>query len=551
MMKPSQRYAKEMIPSGEAYSKEEAIVEMRQSESRSIIRDEWYKYIIHTATEGFFVTDLQFNIIDVNDAFCRMEGYSRQELLSMGIKDLDVACINSPEVFSTLLLHSQSIMEGRGCPLGFVNIRHRRKDGKVIDVEGTAKFLDILGGVIFHFNRDITEQKELHRQLKESEERYRTLIELGDRVGEAVIMLQDANGKVGTHIFVSDKWCDITGYSREELLNMSFFDLLHPRYRRDSIERHGRKMNGDNIPDHFVMSIIRNGGAEVPIEVTSAYSKYQGERVNVAYIRDISELKRIEENLKQYQSNLERLVEERTVELERANKNLINMGQSKAEFIQAIIHELKTPITPIQAASEILIAELPDSPLKDLAQQIHQGAQNLNLRIDELRDVAKSERGYLTIDRKTLDLEQLLRNTIAYIEPVARSKNLSLALNISDKLPVIRADYDRICQVLLNLISNAIKFTQEGGSITIQALREKDEVVVEVQDTGCGLSKAALQHIFEPYHKPNIKKQSDGLGLGLALSKMLVELHGGKIYVDSQKNKGSSFKFTLPLSSEP
>jgi len=505
------------------------------------IADERYKAVIQSAVEGFCLLDMDGNILDVNDSFCSMHGYSHEELLTVKIQDIDVRYIKEPAQFE------KDTPKPIGNSSAFQEVKHRRKDGQIIDVAVSCKYLNIIPGLIFCFHRDITEQKKLFQQLEESEERYRALIELGDRVGEAVVMLQDTDKGKGMQTFVSDKWLYITGYSREELLGMSFFDILHPKYHRDSIRRHKRKINGNKIPEHFEMSIIRKDSTEVPIEVTSAYSTYQGKKVNVAYIRDISELKRIEKNLKQYHSNLVRLVEERTAELERANNNLVNMSQSKTEFIQAIIHELKTPITPIQAASEVLIAELPEGPLQDLAKQIHRGAQNLNLRVDELRDVARSERGFLKINRQPLDIEQLIKDTVAYITPEAKAKNLSIYLNIINNLPVITGDRERICQVLLNLINNAIKFTQAGGSITIQALRERDEIIVEVQDTGRGMSKTELQHLFKPYYKPNIKKQSDGLGLGLVLSKKFIELHGGRIYAESRKHKGSIFKFTLPI----
>ncbi len=506
------------------------------------IKDEWYNAVIQDSTEGFFITDSNFNILEVNNAFCRMTGYSREELLSMNIRDIDTDFKQSLE--KAELVSKENIKGGRT----FIEAQHRRKDGNVYDVSIYVKGMDVMGGIAFHFNRDITEIKEAARALEESEERYRTLIELGDKVGEAIIMTEDNDKGKGMHIFVSDKWLEITGYSREELLGMSFFDLLHPRYSKVSPRRHTRKIFGQDIPGHLELSIIRKDGAEVPIEVTSGSNTYKGKKVNVAYIRDITPIKKIEENLKQYQANLESLVEERTADLERANKNLIATNQSKTEFIHAIIHELKTPLTPIQAASEILNTELPEGPLKDLAKKIHQGAQNLNRRIDELRDVAKSERGFLSVERRLLDLSQLLGDTVDYITPEAKTKNLSLSLDIDNHLPIISADPDRIRQVLLNIINNAIKYTPKGGRIAIRAKAEGDEVSVEIQDNGCGMTRDELNHLFELYYRPNIRKQTDGLGLGLGLSKRLIEMHGGKIFVESQKHKGSTFKFTLPIS---
>ena len=146
---------------------------------------------------------------------------------------------------------------------------------------------------------DITERKRAEEKLQESEERYHALVSLRGEVGEAVIMLQDTEQGDGIQTFVSDEWCRITGYSKKELLGMSLFDLLHPEHRQASLERHKKKMKGESIPGLFEMSIIRKDGTEVPIELTSAYTTYQGERANVAFIRDITERKRMEHDLQE------------------------------------------------------------------------------------------------------------------------------------------------------------------------------------------------------------------------------------------------------------
>jgi PAS domain S-box-containing protein len=376
---------------------------------------------------------------------------------------------------------------------------------------------------------------------------YRTLIELGDRVGEAVVMLQDTEDVEGLQTFVSDEWCRITGYTREELLKMSFFDLLQPKYRKSSQERHRKKLNGAIIPQYFDMYIINKNGDKIPVEVTSGYTNYHGRDANVAYIRDISEHKKLEKELKQYQMHLEDLVKKRTVELENINKSLIYINNNRAKFIQSVVHELKTPITPIQAASEILIAELPEGPLKELAEQINQGAKNLDRRVNELRDIAKSERGILQVVQKSLDIEAVIRDAVKYMSLEANSKNISLTLDIPQKLPRVQGDYDRIYQVLLNLLNNSIKYTAPGGSINVAAHTGEDEVVIAVKDTGCGMTRTQLEHIFDMSPKPH--NQADGLGLGLIICKNIIELHGGRIFAQSKRNKGSTFTFTIPVQS--
>ncbi|MBN2134381.1 MAG: PAS domain S-box protein, partial [Acidobacteria bacterium] len=415
------------------------------------IKDKWYKYIIHSSTEAFFITDLNSKILDVNDAFCIMSGYSRKQLLSMGLYDLDVRLLAMPDGKQQIAKELKEMKGYTFKPNEFVMVQHRCKDGKIIDISVSMKYTNVLGGVFFHFNRDITEQIKLYRQIKESEDIYRTLIELGDRVGEAVVMVQDKQDIEGLQTFVSEEWCRITGYTREELVKMSFFNLVHSKYIDAARERYRKKISGSVISRYFISYIINKNGDEIPVEVTNAVTNYQGSSAIVSYIKDITERMKMENELRQYQMHLEALVKDRTTELENLNKSLVYFNNNRTKFIQSVVHELKTPITPIQAASEILIAELPKGPLRDLATQINQGAKNLDRRVDELRDIAKNERGMMKVLLEPVDAVKVIREAVKYMALEADKKSLALSLEMPQKLPKVSGDRDRIHQVILNL----------------------------------------------------------------------------------------------------
>jgi len=409
---------------------------------------------------------------------------------------------------------------------------------------------------------EITERKRLVAVLRESEERYRALLELGGEVGEAVVMLRDTEQGKGVQAFVSDTWLRITGCSREELLGMSFFDLVHPQYRKASLERHQKKMDGEIIPGLFELVIIRKDGTEVPIELTSAYTIYKGEHANVAYIRNITERKQMERELKEkneqldiqnedLQSLTEELVTQRqeliekTGEVERANR-------LKSEFLANMSHELRTPLNVIIGFSELLrdevVGKISDEQRQCL-EDVLGSSQHLPNLIDEVLDLSKIELGKAELNLTNLALTGVIGPLARTILPVLAPGQHSLDIEIEKELPLVYADKAKVSEVLLNLLSNAAKFTPDGGKLKIRAVREGDWCQVSVIDNGIGIKEEDQEQIFEPFCQlgNSLTREKRGTGLGLPLAKQIVEKHGGQIWVESEYGQGSQFTFTLPL----
>ncbi len=221
-----------------------------------------------------------------------------------------------------------------------------------------------------------------------------------------------------------------------------------------------------------------------------------------------------------------------------------------SEYTRALVHELKTPLTAMIASSELLAEEMREEPLASMARNIHHAGLELNSRIDELLDLARGEIGLLEIKRQPLDVSSLLEQIVAEMKPLAATKEQSLALEIAGHVPPVMADPARYRQIVVNLIGNAFKYTPRGSSIKVSARTEAGNLVTEVQDNAAGIPAEELPNLFVPYSR--IRKDASGhqsgLGIGLSLSKRLVELHGGKIQVRSEVGKGSTFSFTIPLS---
>ena len=219
-------------------------------------------------------------------------------------------------------------------------------------------------------------------------------------------------------------------------------------------------------------------------------------------------------------------------------------------FIDTLSHELKTPLTSIIAAAGLLEEELQttaDESHRKLIQTIIRNSNSLETRLAELLDIVKTGSGRLQLQLEPVDMKSLILGTCLQISPLIHNKGQQLTTDLADSLPIIRGDGPRLEQVLLNLMNNAVKFTPDGGQISVRVRPQDDGVVVHVQDNGIGIAKEQQNMLFKPYSRLNSDRQRHpGLGLGLALSKQVVELHGGRIWVESEHGKGSIFSFYLP-----
>ena len=255
---------------------------------------------------------------------------------------------------------------------------------------------------------------------------------------------------------------------------------------------------------------------------------------------DITEREMAQEKLEEAYEKERRLRQELQIEVQR-----------RVEFTRALVHELKTPLTPIMSSSDLLVSGLKEEPWLSVAQNIQRGAINLNQRIGELLDLARGEIGMLRLNPKRVDILKLLQHVGSEMSVVASSNGQTLKV----ELPPILFRYpgqteDRLRQITQNLLVNATKFTPEGGTITLRAREQNGSLLIEVQDTGYGIPEEEQRRLFRPYHRQiGDREHLSGLGLGLALCKNLVQLHGGRIWVKSEEGKGATFSFSIPINS--
>jgi two-component system, sensor histidine kinase and response regulator len=249
-------------------------------------------------------------------------------------------------------------------------------------------------------------------------------------------------------------------------------------------------------------------------------------------------------------------IQEKSGQLETANGRLKELDGLKSDFVSNVSHELRTPLTAIKGAVDLLLREVPgrlsESQTHYLT-RVRSNTQHLAGLINDLLDLSKiEEEGKIELDAGRVSLGGLVHEVMETVKPLAAEKRVVLLeVTVPEPSVLVRADRDKVTQVLMNLIGNAIKFTPPQGRVTVSASRDGTEwAQVSVNDSGPGISTEECQKIFQKFYQvaESGGPKPKGTGLGLAISKALVELHGGKIWVESKEGSGSTFSFTLPVS---
>jgi len=241
-------------------------------------------------------------------------------------------------------------------------------------------------------------------------------------------------------------------------------------------------------------------------------------------------------------------------ELELANKKLKELDQLKSDFISVVSHELRTPLTSIKAFTELILMKprMTGEKRSRFLSIINDETDRLARLINDILDLTKIEAGKLSWHITRVSLPEVIRTSVINIRSLADNKSLLIRQNVPDALPWLYGDRDRLLQVVTNILSNAIKFTPDGGSITIDASSEaypRRQITVHITDTGVGIPHKHLESIFEKFRRAGdaLTNNAEGTGLGLAITKQIVEYHGGRIWAESAPGKGTTFSLTLPL----
>jgi PAS domain S-box-containing protein len=500
------------------------VTERKRAEEARRAAEQRFRVAFCEAPIGMALATPDGHFLDVNHAMCRMLGYSREELLAT-----DFASITHPDDVETSWEHFRRALADE-LDTYRMEKRYLRKDGQAVWALVAVSVVRDAAGAPLHFigqMEDITERKRAEEALAGSEERYRSLVENQ----RDCIKLLDLKGR---YLALNRAGIKALGRPLEKILGGKYADDLDPADGPAVAEAIGRATSGEVV--NFEARSTPGAPKATIWRVTLVPLRGPAGKVDrlLGCSRDVTEERQAEEAIR------------------RAAEGLARVGRLKDEFLSMASHELKTPVTSIKVYSELALKrpEKAAPRLPEILATINRQADHLVSLVNDLLDVSR-----LQLDRVRLEFEPCdLREVLAEICDLSRHLYADHPL-ICEPPPepiLVRADRSRLVQVLQNLIDNAAKYSPAGSPIDVEVECGPAEVRMAVRDRGIGIAPEDLPHIFERFYKPKREQAVlPGLGLGLYISKQIVERHGGRIWAESEEGKGSTFCVELPLASQP
>ncbi len=484
-----------------------------------------WRALVEHAVEGIVVLDREARVTYASPSAARLAGVAasdwvgRSALELIHPADLDAVAISFANTTRT---------PGEAIPLRF---RILRAAGGAAAVEAVAtNLLDQpeVGGIVVSL-RDLADREEAVTALEAGENRFRRLLE---NISDTVTVIDDSGRVVDTTGNVKS----ILGYDTSYWADRTVFDVIHPD-------------DAEGLLSKFA-EVLAEPAAEVTGEfrVRSADGTYvvvEGLAVNLLHDPDVRGIVLTTRNV------TERKAAE--LELAAARDAAVRALEVRTEFVASVSHELRTPIHGVLGLAELLASNELDEDSASLVRSIQRATESLRVVLDDVLDFAKIEAGRLDFDLRPTPLTELVDDVCALLRPQASAKGVELRVVLDEGLPVrVQVDPLRVRQVLTNLLGNAVKFTAVG-SVTVAVRREGEWLVLEVVDTGIGIADDALERIFEPFSQAHMAtaREHGGTGLGLTISRRLVEMMGGHLAVRSRLGEGTTMTASLPLHPVP
>jgi PAS domain S-box-containing protein len=510
------------------------VTALRSREAQLREAEERFRLAFDEAPIGVALVALDGRWLRVNRALCQIVGYSAEEMLKLGFQD-----ITHPDDVGADIEAIRRLVAGE-IETNQVEKRYVHADGHVVWIQLNVSLARDDRGLPLYFitqTQDITGRRATEEKVRTSEERFRGLMESAP---DAMVIV-GANGRI---VLVNRQTEQMFGYDRGELLGQPVEILIPQKFRsRHAAHRSGFVDDPKVRPMGAGLELfgVRRDGTEFPVEISLSPLETDEGRLISAAIRDITERKRAESIV------LGALKREREL-----TESLRELDRIKSDFVATVSHELRTPLTNIIGTIEML-AEGDYGELNPQQQRtvevLDRNSHRLLDLVRDLLDLNHIESGGLGLQRRPTDLGDLFERVHSQVVSLAANKRIDLRFEAAGELGSVVVDSHQIERALLNLVTNAIKFTPEGGEVSVRAARTGDQLRFVVTDNGIGIPEHEQQHLFTRFFRSSVATENaiPGTGLGLVIVKHIVEGHGGTISVDSVVGQGTTVTVCLPL----
>ena len=405
------------------------------------------------------------------------------------------------------------------------------------------ELIGINGGV-----KDITEHRRAEELIAASEQRLSLIL---DTVGDVIFLLSVEPEDYFRFVSINPAFQAVTGLSREQVVGKRMEEVLPPESHALAKEKYKQAVQEKKTVKWEEVSAYPTGTLYGEVSATPFYDNTGTCTYLVGSVHDITEIRRAEIKIRKMNEELEQRVAERTAELESAKVRAESADRLKSAFLATMSHELRTPLNSIIGFTGMLLMGLvgPLEPEQEKQlNMVQDSAHHLLELINDVLDISKIEAGELELIREPFDMQESLRKSMDKVVPLAKKKGLELVPSIAPQVGKMTGDRRRVEQILLNLLSNALKFTDQG-SIHVDCFVRDGMVITSITDTGIGIRPEQIESLFRPFRQldSGTTRQHDGTGLGLSICKRLVEAMGGEIWIESEWGKGSTFSFSLPV----
>ncbi|MCH7480248.1 MAG: PAS domain S-box protein, partial [Chloroflexi bacterium] len=506
--------------------------------------------LIENLHAGILVENNSRHIAVVNQPFCDLFGIPVEPAVLLGTD-----CSNAAEESKHLFIDPQAFVER------IDQILQKREividellylvDGRMFERDYIPIFIgDQYEGHAWQY-RDITERKKSQEALAESEARLKAIVE----TASSVIIVIDRNGILEDFNHSAEV---IFGYNSSEVMGRNVKMLMPEAY---AIEHDGYLNNYHETGDKKIIGIGREvdgrkkDGSIFPMHLSVNEVHLSDRTVYAGIIDDITERVKAEAKLLDYAQKLEWT----NMEISDALKRAEEATKAKSSFLASMSHELRTPLNSIIGFSRVILKGI-DGPINEMQQQdldaIYGSGQHLLEMINSILDLSKIEAGKMELSIEEIELHEVVKSVVSTAMGLVKEKPVTIVNNVPEDIPTVHADRTRVRQILLNLLQNATKFTDEGTITVALNKRVNDdgipELVISVTDTGIGISLEDQKKLFEPFSQVDDSptRKTGGSGLGLSISRRLVEMQGGEIWLDSIEGEGSTFYFSLPVATD-